>query len=254
MSRIAAEAVVILFLIIANGVFAMSEIAVVSARRARLQRRADAGDRRAAAALALATDPNDFLATVQVGITLVGILAGVFGGATIAEEIAAKLDRLPHIAPHGETLSVAIVVAAITYLSVVIGELVPKRIALSNPEGVARLVSKPMRRLARWSRPLIALLTGSANGLMRLMPIRGSKVPAVTDEELTSLLALGTRSGAFHPVEQKMIRGVLALGDRRARMVMTRRQDVVWLDVTRPIEELQQTIREHNFSRFPVGS
>lgn len=253
MTRILLEIVLILFLLIANGIFAMAEIAIVSARRARLQKRADDGDARSAAALALANDPDDFLSTVQVGITLVGILAGVFGGATIAEEIGARLDLVPLIAPHGESVAVGLVVAAITFLSVVLGELVPKRIALSSPEAIARFVARPMQRLARWSRPVVGLLSASASGVMRLLPVRESKEPTVTYDELTALLALGTKAGSFHPAEEEMVRGVLMLGDRRARMVMTRRQDVVWLDVQRPIEEVQRTITESGHSRFPVG-
>src|SRR4051794_9530892 len=137
MNRIALEVALILLLLIANGIFAMAEIAIVSARKARLQKRADEGDARAAAALTLANEPDDFLSTVQIGITLVGILAGVFGGATIAEELGARLDRLPFIASHGESVAVGIVVALITFLSVVLGELVPKRIALANAESIA---------------------------------------------------------------------------------------------------------------------
>jgi putative hemolysin len=253
MTRIVLEAILIVFLLMANGLFAMAEIAIVSSRKARLQKNADEGDARAAAALALANDPNDFLSTVQVGITLVGILAGVFGGATIAEEIGARLDQMQFIAPHGETVAVALVVAAITFLSVVLGELVPKRIALSNPEAIAQFVARPMQRLSRLARPVVGLLSASASGVMHILPVRESKEPSVTDEELTALLALGTKAGAFHPAEEEMVRGVLTLGDRRARMVMTHRQDIVWLDVQRPVEELQRTIIESGHSRYPAG-
>lgn len=253
MTRIALEAALILLLLIANGVFAMAEIAIVSARKARLQKRADDGDARAAAALQLANDPDHFLSTVQIGITLVGILAGVFGGATMAEEIGVLLDRVPLIAPFGGTVAVALVVAAITFLSVVLGELVPKRIALSNPEGIARVVARPMRRLSRWARPVVALLSASAGGVIRLLRLRESTEPAVTDDELTALVAIGTRAGAFHPAEEEMVRGVLTLGDRRARMVMTHRQDVVWLDLRQSPAEAQKTIAASGHSRFPVG-
>jgi putative hemolysin len=252
MTRILLETLLILVLLIANGLFAMAEIAIVSARRARLQKRAEQGDRRAAVALVLAKDPDDFLSTVQVGITLVGILAGVFGGATIAEELGALLNGIGAIAPHGESTAVVIVVAVITFLSVVMGELVPKRIALSHPEAIASIVARPMQLLSRWSRPVVALLSASASGLMHLLPVRESKEPTVTDEELTALLALGTKAGAFHPAEEEMVRGVLTLGDRRARMVMTHRQNVTWLDVQQPVEELRSTIIDSGYSRFPV--
>ena len=154
-TRITLEIVLIVLLVVANGVFAMAEIAIVSSRKARLRSRSQAGDRRAAVALELAERPDDFLSTVQIGITLVGILAGVFGGATIAEELGALFDNSPRIAPHGETLGLAVVVLAITYLSLVVGELVPKRIALSNPERIAAAMAPFMRRLSRFARAAV---------------------------------------------------------------------------------------------------
>ena len=252
-SRIALEIILILLLVVGNGVFAMAEIAVVSARKARLRARAEDGDGRAAVALELAEQPDDFLSTVQIGITLVGILAGVFGGATIAEELGAWFNQFAWIAPHGETAGLALVVLAITYLSLVIGELVPKRIALTNPERIASSMAPMMRSLARIARPMVRFLSLSTSGLVKLLRIRESNEPAVTEEELTSMLELGRKTGEFHPAEEEMIKGVFALGDRTARTIMTPRHEVVWLDLNRPAAELQRRIMETGMARFPAG-
>jgi putative hemolysin len=247
------EAVLILCLIVANGVFAMAEIAIVSSRKARLKAMADEGDERAGAALALADHPDDFLSTVQIGITFVGIFAGVFGGATIAKELGAQLDRVTWIAPHGETLGLAIVVLVITYLSLVIGELVPKRIALSNRERIASRLASPMAALARVARPAVRVLSVSTSAIVRLLRVRPDSEAAVTEEELTSMLELGRQTGEFHPAEEEMIKGVFALGDRTARSIMTPRHAVVWLDLTKPVDVLQRTIVDHGLSRYPAA-
>ena len=232
----------------------MAEIAVVSSRKARLRARSEDGDRGAAVALDLAEKPDEFLSTVQIGITLVGILAGVFGGATIAEELGALFNAVPAIAPHGETLGLTIVVLAITYLSLVVGELVPKRIGLANAERIAALMAPFMRRLSRLARPAVAFLGISTAAVVKLLRIRPSNEPAVTEEELTLMLELGRRTGEFHPAEEQMIKGVFALGDRTASAMMTPRHEVVWLDLTRPAAELQQYIVESGLSRFPAAA
>ncbi|HJQ36951.1 MAG TPA: hemolysin family protein [Thermoanaerobaculia bacterium] len=247
------EVLLIVVLVIANGIFAMAEIAVVSSRKPRLRTRSEGGDRGAAVALELAERPDDFLSTVQIGITLVGILAGVFGGATITEELGAYFNAFAWIAPHGESLSLGLVVLAITYLSLVIGELVPKRIALTNPERIASLMSPPMRGLSRVARPVVWFLTVSTAAVIKLLRIRESNEPAVTEEELTSMLELGRKTGEFHPAEEEMIKGVFALGDRSASAIMTPRHEVVWLDLNRPAAELQQLIIESRLSRFPAA-
>src|SRR5215471_6721828 len=189
------EIIVTLLLIVFNGVFAMSETAFVSARKARLQQRADSGDARALAALDLMNAPNRFLSTVQIGITLIGILAGAFGGATLAQSLAAYLGRLSWLAPYAETLSFAIVVTLITYLSLVIGELVPKRIALNAPERIATAVVYPMRLLSKLTSPLIAFLSVSTEAMLRLLRVRPSTEPPVTEEEITNLLEQGRQAG-----------------------------------------------------------
>lgn len=253
MSRILLEASFILLLLVANGVFAMSEIAVVSARRSRLDHLARTGDRRARAALALAENPNNFLATVQIGITLVGILAGVFGGATIAEELADYLNTIPGVAPRGEEIALPVVVLVITYLSLVIGELVPKRIALANPERIASRMAPFMRKLARVARPAVWLLSKSSDILGALLRVAPAQTAVVTDEEVTSIVATGARAGAFHPAEAAMVRRVFSLGDRRASAVMTPRPDIVWLDLAQPAEALTRTIIDSGHSRFPAA-
>lgn len=252
-TRITLEIILIVLLVVANGAFAMAEIAIVSSRKARLRARSEEGDRSAAAALELAERPDDFLSTVQIGITLVGILAGVFGGATIAEELGTYFNAVPWIAPHGEQLSLAIVVLGITYLSLIIGELVPKRIALTNPERFAAAMAGFMRRLSRLARPAVWFLSVSASAIVKLLRIRQSNEPAVTEEELTSMLELGRKSGAFEPAEEEMIKGVFALADRTASAIMTPRHEVVWLDLTRPADELQRQIVESGLSRFPAA-
>lgn len=252
-TRITLEVVLVVLLVVANGVFAMAEIALISSRKTRLRTRSEEGDRRAAVALELAEKPNDFLSTVQIGITLVGILAGVFGGATIAEELGVYFNTFAWIAPHGESVSLALVVLAITYLSLVIGELVPKRIALTNPEGIAAVMSPFMRGLSRLARPAVWFLSVSTGAVVKLLRIRQSEEPSITEEELTSMLELGRKSGEFHPAEEEMIKGVFALGDRSARSIMTPRHAVIWLDLTLPAAVLQQRIVESGLSRFPAA-
>lgn len=253
-TRITLEGILILLMILANGLLAMAEIAIVSARKTRLRARSEAGHRGAAAALELAENPDDFLATVQVGITLVGILAGVFGGATISEELGGYFNGVRWIAPHGDEVALTLVVLAITYLTLVIGELVPKRIALTNPEAIGARMAPFIRAVSRVGRPAVAFLSLSSSAIVRLLRIRESHEPPVTEDDLTSMLAVGRKSGEFHPAEEQMIKGVFALGDRTARAVMTPRHEVVWLDLNLPREVLQEKIVSSGLSRFPAAA
>lgn len=246
------EAIVILVLILINGLFAMSEIAVVSARKARLQQAAEEGDARASAALALAEHPTGFLATVQVGITLAGILAGAFGGATLAHGIANLLARVPALAPHSTALGVGTVVLTITYLSLVLGELAPKRLALTNPERVAAGVAGPMATLAALTHPLVRFLSASTDLVMRLLGVQSATEPAITPEELRILVEQGRQSGVFEEAEQDMIEGVLRLDERRVGGLMTPRTQIVWFDVADPVETIREKIATSRHSRFPV--
>jgi putative hemolysin len=254
MSSATLEIVAIVVLILLNGVFAMSEIAVVSSRPARLKRRADKGSHGAAVALSLASNPNDFLSTVQVGITLIGTLAGAFGGATLAGRLAAYLETIPVLSPYSETVSMFAVVVAISYLSLIVGELVPKRLALTNPEAFASVLARVMRVVAKLASPAVRLLSLSTDLVLRLIPFRHEPEAAVTEEEIRIMIDQGARAGAFDEAEKEMVEGVFRLGDRRVIELMTPRPEVVWLDVAEDPERWQDLVRKSHFSRFLVGA
>ena len=247
------EILIIFFFLILNGIFAMSEIAMVSARKARLQQGADEGDAKARVALELATNPNDFLAAVQIGITLIGILAGAFGGATIAEELEAYLNTIPGLVRYSEAISVGIVVLGITYFSLVIGELVPKRVGLNNAERVAILIAAPMQILTRIVSPFVRVLSISTDLTLRLLGIRPSDEPSVTQEEIKVMIEQGTQVGIFEEAEQDMIEGVLRLGERRVGALMTPRSQVVWINLDDSVEEIKQKVSDSQYSRFPLA-
>jgi putative hemolysin len=253
MQAIVLEIVIIVLLVLANGVFAMSEIAVVSARKARLQHLARAGNRRAATALTLVENPDRFLSTVQIGITAVGIFAGAFGGATIADQLDERLERIPALAPYSETIGVGVVVLAITYLSLVLGELVPKRIALSAPERIAAAVAPMMQRLARIAAPAVHLLTISTRAMFWLLRIRPREDRGVTPEELNLLLRQGMEAGTIGRVEQNIIERTFRLSDRRVRAVMTPRVDVDWIDISLPLDQIRRVVSRSAHNRLPVG-
>ena len=252
MNKIATEILIVILLILANSIFALSEMAIVSARKTRLQQRADDGDKGAQAALALSQEPTRFLSTVQVGITLIGILSGAFGGATIAEEIAAGLNKFVWLAPYGEAIGVGIVVITITYFSLVIGELVPKRIALNNAERIASKVASPMSGLARLTTPIVALLTNSTEIVLRLLRAKPSGEPTITEDEVKLMIYEGARLGVFEDSEQEIVERVFRLGDRRASSLMTYRTEVVFLDIDDPLVENLNKIAASGHSRFPV--
>ncbi len=253
MSSIALEILLILLLIIANGIFSGSEIAVVSARKVRLEQLANRGNRRARAALGLANNPNDFLSTVQIGITLIGILSGALGGATLAQRLKPTFDNIPTLQPYSEGISVAIVVTLLTYLSLVIGELVPKRIALNNPEQIAYTVAQPMRLLSRLTAPLVHILGVSTDTLLKLLGIRDSNEPDITEEEIKVLIRQGAQAGMFEEAEHEMVERVFRLGDRPVKAIMTPRMEIDWLDIDSSLEENLQEVMGSNHSRFPVG-
>ncbi len=246
------EVLVILVLIIANGIFAMAEIAVVSARKARLQQMADEGNAGARAALELARDSSRFLSTIQIGITLVGILAGAFGGATVGRRLTDLLAGVPWLAPYSQALGFSIVVVVITYLSLVVGELVPKQIALRSPERLASRVSLPMRLLSALAFPaerVLSLSTLAVLWALRLKPVPESPV---TEEEIKILVREGTHAGVFEQAEQQMVERVLRLGDQRVDQLMTPRTDIVTLDLEDSPEETRRRIVESGYSHFPV--
>lgn len=252
MNVIIFEVLLILLLILANGIFAMSEMAIVSARKIRLQQFADKGDETARVALELANTPDRLLSTVQIGITLIGILAGAFGGATIAEQIAFQINQIPALSGYGEAIGLIIVVTAITYLSLVIGELVPKRLALSNAERIAVLIARPMRFLSWLATPFVSLLSFSTSVVFKVLRLRPSDEPPVTEEEIKILIEQGTQAGVFEETEQNLVGRVFRLGDRRVSALMTPRPDIFWLDLNAPEAETLQKIAASEYSRFPV--
>lgn len=245
------EIIIILFLILLNGIFAMVEIAVVSARKSRLQQLSQEGDKNAQAVLDLKNSPNRFLSTVQIGITSVGILAGAFGGATIAENLAAYFKTIPYLASYSEAIGIAIVVATITYLSLIIGELVPKRLALSNPELIASLAARPMRTLSKVSTPLVYLLSISTDFILQLFQIKPTE-ESVSVEEIRMLIREGTRLGIFETTEKDIVERTLQLGDKRVNTMMTPRKKIVWLDIDSSFNSIRSRVAGNPHSHFPV--
>jgi putative hemolysin len=252
MSQIMFEIAVIFVLLLANGVFAMAEIAVVSSRKSRLRRLADLGNGNARVALDLAEAPNRFLSTVQVGITLVGIFAGAFGGATLATKLAGPLGQISFLAPHADKLAFAIVVMIITYFSLVLGELVPKRFALSNPEGISMAVARPMNWLSRFARPLVSFLSISTDGLLRILGFKPEKETMVSEEEVRVLMQEGVRAGAFNKVESHIVHSALEMDQLPVREIMTPRAKVIWLNQDDPHDQIWHKIVVSNHSYFPV--
>lgn len=224
----------------------------MASRRARLQQRAQEGDPNARLALTLAEDPNRFLSTVQVGITLIGILAGAFGGATLANEIALYLRVIPGIGPYAASISLGLVVLIITYLSLIVGELAPKRIALQNPEQIATLVARPMQRLSILASPVVSLLSQSTDLLLRMLGLYSEEEQTVTEEEIKVMIGQGAESGVFAPAEQDMVERIFRFGDRTVSSLMTRRPDIVWLDLEDSLDENLQTLANRAYSRIPV--
>lgn len=248
------EIAVLLLLLVLNGVFAMAEIAIVSARKARLQQWAEAGDAGAQTALDVARDPNQFLSTVQIGITLVGIFAGAFGGATLTEAVRHGLEGVPSLKPYSAPLAFGSVVLVITFLSLVLGELAPKRIGLANAERIAVLVARPMQMLSKITAPAVAVLGWSTEGLLRLFRVRASEEPPVTEEELRLLMAQGTVAGVFEAAEQQMVESVFRLADRRVRGLLTPRSEICWIDEEEASTELLlEALHTRPRSLYPVA-
>lgn len=254
MEAILIESLAILLLILFNGVLAMSEIAIVSARKVRLQHRAEQGDQNARTALAIASQPNQFLSTVQIGITMVGILAGAFGGATLATELDAMLAQVPVLAPYSKALSFGLVVLLITYLSLIIGELVPKRLGMSYAETVATRMAKPMRLLSKISYPAVRLLSLSTEAVLRLFGAHKVEEQPVSEDEVKILIRQGTEAGVFAPSEQSMLLNIFRLADQRVDALMTTRRDISWLDIGDSGEEIRHKLRQHPHTRFPVAA
>ena len=246
------DVAILLALIALNALFAMAEVALLTAKRSKLQRMVDAGDRQAAAALELGEDPNRFLSTVQIGITTIGILNGVVAESALSAPVAIWLEGLGVAHDTSGWLASTLIVVIITYLSIVFGELVPKRIGQTNPEPIARIVAKPMLTLALVARPLVKLLSGSTQLLLRAVGIRHAGAPVVTEEEIHALLEEGSDAGVIEENERQMVRNVFRLDDRQITSLMVPRGDIIALDLEEPLNENLQRIQASEHSRFPV--
>jgi putative hemolysin len=253
MSSVVLQIAIIVLLILLNGLFAMAETALVSSRKARLRQRAEEGNKGARTALELADSPNRFLSTVQIGISLIGVLAGAFGGATIAEPLAGALRVVPVLAPYAGPIAFGIVVVGITYLSLILGELVPKRLALNGAEVVASRVAGPMRLLSMITSPVVWFLSFSTETVLRLLRVRPPAESPVTEQEVEILMEEGARAGVFEDEERDLVRSALQLDDRPVRELMTPRPKVVWLDADDPPEEIRRLVAESRNSYFPVA-
>lgn len=233
------DLLILLALIALNGVFALSELAIVSSRKNRLQMRADKGDKGAKVALKLQEDPSAFLSTVQVGITLVGIIMGAYGATALAEDVTPWIvSTFPGLEKQAGFIAFGVVIAATTYLSIVIGELVPKRIAITAPEAFASVIAPPMALLAKIVFPVVFILRGSTNLILGVFGLSKVSADLMTEEEIESVIEEGAASGAIDEDERAMIRSVMRLADRDVRSIMTPRKDVVWLDLDDSAEEL----------------
>lgn len=249
---ISSEILVIFLLIIINGVLAMSEAALLASRKAKLQQLANEGDKTAASTLELLKNPNIFLSTIQIGITLIGVLAGAVGGATIAEALAVSFHNLPYIGLYSDTIGIGIVVIVITVLTIWLGELVPKRLGINSPERIAKIVVGPMIFISTLFSPLVKLMSWATELVLTMFGVKPTNEPMITEEELQVLIDQGTQAGIFEEAEQDMVEGIFSLGDTRVYSVMTPRTEIVWLDVNDSMEEILEKIGSSPYSRFPI--
>lgn len=244
----------ILFLIVLNGVFAMSEMAVISSRKVRLRQMGEAGNRGASKALELTEQPTRFLSTIQVGITSIGILSGALGEDAIARPLIPWLQSVPALAPYAHKLALAVTVVSITFLSLIVGELVPKRLALNFPERIASLIAKPMHGLSLLALPAVKLLSVATEITLWGLRIKPKVEPTMTEEEIKLLLAQSTEEGVLEEVEFRFMENILKLDHRNVASIMTRRQDIVWLDLRRPFHDNRQLIIDNTHGVLPLCS
>ena len=252
MQEIGFEIVLIFILLILNGIFSMSEIAIVSAKRIRLQQRADEGDSGAKTAIELAESPDKFLSTVQIGITLIGIVAGAFGGASLSARLTPVFQGISFLSPYAEQISFGIVILLITYFSLVIGELVPKNIALVAPEKIAVLMSRPMKFISKATAPFVWFLSISTNAIVKLFRLGGGSESNVTEAEIKAIIAQGTTEGVIDETEQELMESVIRLDDQRITALMTQRNYIGWIDLHDSQEEIKKEILKSSFSRLLV--
>ena len=252
MPSIPTQILSLLLLLILNGAFVLAEIAVISSRKARLQQQANEGNKRAGAALALANNPNDFLSAVQIGITLINILIGAVSESTFSDALAEPFSRWSITAAYARPLATGIVVVLITLLTLLVGELIPKRLALHGPERAAAFIAGPMSFFSRLFAPLVWLLGHATDLTLRLFGVKPSTEPSITEEEIQILLDQGTLAGVIEEAEQDMVEAVFKLGDSRVYSLMTPRSEITWLDIKDSPEEIRRKISECSYSRFPV--
>jgi len=254
MSEFTRDILIILGLLILNGILAMSEAALLAVRLARLHHLSNEGDKRAKSALKLAANPNQFLSTIQVGITLIDVMTGAIGGATLAVIVSGWFAKNKLLEPFSHSLGLIIVVGTITFLSIILGELVPKRLALRQPERVASIVARPMEIASKIMSPVVRMLSACTEFVLRVLGVRASNDPLVTEEEIQVLLDQGTQAGVFEATEQDMVEGVFSLNDRRLSSLMTPRSEITWLDANDPAQVIRKKISDSPYSRLPVCS
>ncbi len=246
------EILIILFLILLNGVFSMSEIALISARKNRLEASAKKGNMKAKAALELANSPNKFLSTVQIGITLIGILTGIFSGDKITTDVQNFVGSFAVLKPYAESIAVGIVVLLLTFFSLVLGELLPKRIGLNHPEGIAKALAIPMKIMSKITMPFIWLLTVSTEFLLKVLQIKPTADGKVTEEEIKAIIKEGTEVGEVQEIEQDIVERVFHIGDRKVNSLMTHRKEVVYLTFEESIQEIKTKVLDELHSFYPV--
>ena len=247
------EALVLVLLVLAIGAFSIAEFAIISSRPTRLHELQEAGYPAAAIVLKLLDNPGNFLSTIQLGITLLGTLAGVFGGVIFSDPVAGMFDAVPLLRPYSTGLALAIVVISITYFSLVLGELAPKKIAIQHPESIALKIASFIDLLCRLSSPAVRLINGSTNIILKLLRIDATEKPLVSDEDVMLMIRRGAKKGIFESVEYEMISRIFRMSDKRASAIMTPRKEIEWLDLGSSDEELASRIKQSGRSRFPVA-
>ncbi|MFC0525869.1 hemolysin family protein [Pontibacillus salicampi] len=253
MDHIIISIIILLFLIVLNGIFAMTEIGVVTSRRSRLEQLAKKGDKRARTALHLSKNSGDLLSTIQIGITLIGIIAGAFGGAAFADDLASYLNRVAYLRQWSTELSTVLVVGLTTFLTLVIGELAPKQIGLKYPEKVAITIAKPMYFFSKLGKPFILVLNYSTNAVLKMLGVQTTKEADVSEEEIQHMIKQGVHSGNIEQVEHEMVDQIFSMGDQRLSNILVPRTQLTWIDVESDFEVNMQIISNSDHSRFPVG-
>jgi len=246
------ELIIILFLILLNGIFSMSEIALISSRKTKLENQAKKGSSSAKTALNLANSPNKFLSTIQIGITLIGILTGIYSGETIALDVQVFLEKFTFLIPYAKTIAVTLILIFVTFFTLILGELVPKRIGLTYPETIAKVIALPMKFISIVTAPFIWLLTHSTEFLLKILQIKPNKDDKVTEEEIKAIIKEGTEDGEVQEIEQDIVERVFHIGDRKINSLMTHRKAIVYLSADDSLEEIRQTILDEIHSIYPV--